>query len=52
MAGCERAAVVVEKGCFGGQYGRGCENKKILAQKRMAFENSTDGLVQIESFCL
>ena len=52
MAGCEFAVLVAEKGCFGGQYGRGCENKKILAQKRRAFENSTDGPVQIESFWL
>ena len=30
MAGCERAALVVEKGCFGGQYGRAGVKEKLL----------------------
>ena len=35
---------------WGKQLRKVCAIETLLAQKRQAFENSTDGLVQMESF--
>ena len=39
-----------KKSGLGWRYGKACTKEKLLAQKRQAFENSTERLVQMESF--
>ena len=49
MAGQKRAAEG-GKGVLWVTIRKVCAIERLLAQKRQAFENSTDGLVQMESF--
>ena len=51
MAGCEFAVLVAEKGCFGGQYGRACVDRKLLVYGKGNFLRTTKkGLCKRKAF--